>query len=435
MSASIRTQLENHAQGAKIFICNKKHSTCIPKPYAKTEFADFCLSGSAAPGMTSVLQLTKGELLAFLANCDCGSAEDMHVDKWVPVFSGGEIAQLILLEYFSFSFMPSEEQLGSMSEKAQGVLLDGAVFENVMSFLNLNSIYQLKQTAVFMCCHASNSAPDTDATGGMHVRLEVEAVANIYPPIKLADCSDPCQLPTCDAVADNKAECKCCVLPFCASSFDNEGQLTVEINESSDSKGVCSMRGMQDGGNMTCGCCICCAETIGSSATPKVSVQNKRMNAEDMELRTVEKCDELHASSSKAAKPGGAQFKNVIRPQLLNMGPENTVPTPLHIMLGEGNYIIGMILRLCRTADTQAAHDGHGSQTAAAFKITASALQVQIDELKEKQQCEMPTWLAEIKAGMKKDNAKFRAIQSKLACERPPRAISNAHVKHWQSLK
>jgi hypothetical protein len=53
------------------------------------------------------------------------------------------------------------------------------------------------------------------------------------------------------------------------------------------------------------------------------------------------------------------------------------------------------------------------------FKLTNS---------KEKQQYEMPARLTEIKADMKKDKAKFRTIQSKLASERPPSAISKAHV-------
>ena len=140
---------------------------------------------------------------------------------------------------------------------------------------------------------------------------------------------------------------------------------------------------------MTCGCCVC---------TAVISELRAKRN-DNADKRTVENCDMLYERSSAASKPGGAEFKNVIRRQLLNLGPENTAPTPLHIMLGEGNYIIGMILKLCQAADVQAAADGNGPDVANVISVSARKVQDRIDEIRLKQKHELPQLLAELEAG------------------------------------
>ena len=155
---------------------------------------------------------------------------------------------------------------------------------------------------------------------------------------------------------------------------------------------------------------------------------------DNADKRTVENCDMLYERSSASSKPGGAEFKNVIRRQLLNLGPENTVPTPLHIMLGEGNYIIGMILKLCQAADVQAAADGNGPDVADVISVSARKVQDRIDEIRLKQKNELPQLLAEIKAEIKQDKLKYKKINDQIALEKPLR-LNKRERKHWDNLK
>jgi hypothetical protein len=396
MLASLKTQLESWLPGAELHVWAKQHAVCIPEPYAEIEFADFCLSSKMDGSGLPVLQLTKAELRCFLANCD--THEDSEIDKWVPLFCDGKITHVVLLEQFSFTHLPGEIQLGLMSEPAKAVLLNREIFQSAVCYLDLKSIGMLKQTAPFMNCHASNAAPDSDAVGGVHVRLDVDAVQCVYPPIDLSKCCGDCELENCNK--NKGGVCECSILPFCIDTAekDHPEPLTIQLTESSDSKGVCAMRGMQEGGNMTCGCCIC-------TATIADLKEKKNDSAPE---RTVENCDALYALSSASVKPGGAEFKNIIRPQLLNLGPENTVPTPLHIMLGEGNYIIGMLQSICQEVDAEVARHGYGPVAADRLNARASAMLKQITELKA-QKAMIPAELKEIKSAMKSTYKKINA--------------------------
>lgn len=77
-------------------------------------------------------------------------------------------------------------------------------------------------------------------------------------------------------------------------------------------------------------------------------------------------------------------------------------------MLGEGNYIIGMLQSICQEVDAEVARHGYGPVAADRLNARASAMLKQITELKA-QKAMIPAELKEIKSAMKSTYKKINA--------------------------
>ena len=119
---------------------------------------------------------------------------------------------------------------------------------------------------------------------------------------------------------------------------------------------------------------------------------------------------------------------------MLNLGPENTVPTPLHIMLGEGNYIIGMLQSICQEVDAEIARHGRGPVAAGRLNARASAMLKQITEL-QAQKAMIPAVLKVIKSAMKSTYKKINGKIGTVITDNRPLGFTADEKQHLRTLQ